>query len=62
MSKRVHLIRFAHRKKLETNLFTPISMGSCHADAHLSKISNLLSLEPIEIRLYRGARILEILS
>ena len=42
-------------------LLTPVPMAPCHADRHLAQVSHLLSLEPVQVGLYRRARILEIL-
>jgi hypothetical protein len=44
-----------------THLLAPIPMASCHRKTHFAQISHLLSLEAVQVRLYGGACILEIL-
>ena len=44
-----------------SHLLAPVSMTTCHTDRHLPQVRHLLSLEPIQVGLYRRARIFEVL-
>jgi hypothetical protein len=37
-------------------------MGERHCDSHFAEVRHFLPLEPIEIRLYRGTGVFEILG